>query len=313
VKGLKAGPELKMPDFKNLKVPEPLVDLYWDLRDRHLLPIVGLVLIAIVAVPSLLGGSKEGFRAPVVPSAGAPSPEPIAGASSSRLTVVQAQPGLRDYKKRLKDDSPTNPFKQRYTGPMLAGTKLGNGEEGGGSTTSTSTVTTTTGGGGESGSGSSGGGGGEGSPGGAPAGGGSGNSPGGESGGGSENGVPSGYTLYTLEVTVQVTRIETKPDGTVDKKGPTVYKDIQAPAPLPGEKTPVITYLGMGSKHHEPLFLVSNEVSAIYGEARCISGTTSCQLLALEEGFPVTFVYGENAVRYKINLLKVKPIVTGNS
>src|SRR5690348_17323257 len=147
---MKKGPELKMPDFKSMKVPQPLVDLYWDLRDRHLLPVVGLVLVAIVAVPFLLSESNEEAPAPVVPSGGAPSPEPIAGASGSRLTVVQSEPGLRAYKKRLKDDSPTDPFKQRYTGPVLAGTKLGNGEGGGGgsgSTTSTSTVTTTTGGG----------------------------------------------------------------------------------------------------------------------------------------------------------------------
>ena len=55
MKRLKAGPELKMPD---LKMPQFLVDLYWDLRDRRLLPLVGLVLVAIVAVPFLLGGSN---------------------------------------------------------------------------------------------------------------------------------------------------------------------------------------------------------------------------------------------------------------
>ena len=114
-------------------------------------------------------------------------------------------------------------------------------------------------------------------------------------------------------MTLQITRIETKPDGTVDKKGPTVYKDVQAPAPLPGEKTPVITYLGMGSKGKVPMFLVSNEVTGIFGEAQCISGAKTCQLLVLEEGFPVTFVYGENDVRYKVNLLKAKPVITGHT
>ena len=45
-------PELKVPDF--------LRDLYYDLRDRRLLPLVALVIVAIVAVPFLLGGgSKE--------------------------------------------------------------------------------------------------------------------------------------------------------------------------------------------------------------------------------------------------------------
>ncbi|HSC21036.1 MAG TPA: hypothetical protein VLC07_04850, partial [Solirubrobacterales bacterium] len=97
------------------------------------------------------------------------------------------------------------------------------------------------------------------------------------------------------------------------KKDPTVFKDVQAPAALPGEKTPVITYLGMGSKERVPMFLVSNEVTQIFGETKCISGAGSCQLVVLEEGFPVTFVYGENDVRYKINLIKAEPVVTGHS
>ena len=62
-----------------------------------------------------------------------------------------------------------------------------------------------------------------------------------------------------------------------------------------------------------PMFLVSTEVTAIYGEAECISGAKTCQLLSFEEGFPVTFVYGENDVRYKINLIKAEPIVTGKT
>ena len=44
-------PELKVPPF--------LIDLYYDLRDRRLLPLVALVVVAIVAVPFLLGGGSE--------------------------------------------------------------------------------------------------------------------------------------------------------------------------------------------------------------------------------------------------------------
>jgi hypothetical protein len=140
-----------------------------------------------------------------------------------------------------------------------------------------------------------------------------GGSPPGSNGGKPSSEVPPGLTTFSLQVTLQITRIETKPDGTVEKKGPTLYKDVQAPAALPGEKTPVITYLGMGSKTRVPMFLVSNEVTAIYGEAECLSGAKTCQLLVLEEGFPITFVYGDNDVRYKINLIKAEPVVTGHS
>ena len=38
-----------------------------------------------------------------------------------------------------------------------------------------------------------------------------------------------------------------------------------------------------------------------------MAGTDSCQLIALDRDFPVTLVYGENDVRYKIKLLDVAP------
>jgi hypothetical protein len=286
------GPELKMPKLKGgeMKVPPFLSDLYFDLRDRRLLPLVALILVAILATPILLAGGSEEPE-PVIP------PSAVAGGApaAQSLTVVKAEPGLRNYKKRLAHRTPTNPFKQRFAGPKnLQAAQLNSQPSSTESSTtfgSETTVTTTSGGSGRDPSAGS-------------------ENSGGQS---TDNEIPHGATLYTLQVTVQITRIETKPDGTVDKKGPTLYKDVLAPTPLPGEKTPVITYLGMGSKHHEPLFLVSNEVTAIYGEANCISGGGTCQLMALEEGFPVTFVYGDNDVRYKINMVKAEPVVNGHS
>ncbi len=297
------GPELKLPE---LKVPSPLRDLYLDLKDRRLLPLVGLILVAIVATPFLLGGGGDELPEP--------APAPSAGGSpqEASLTVVPAEPGLREPSKRLAGRPSKNPFKPHYTAPVLNPGSAPVGEPSSGGSGSSAPVESGSGGGGSAAGGST-------PPAPAPGpapseSGGSGGSHSGGSGGHStESEVPKGGALYTLAVTVQVTRIETKPDGSRDKKGPTVYKEVLAPAPLPGKKTPVITYLGMGSKHHEPMFLVSNEVSSIFGEANCVSGTGSCQLLVLEEGFPVTFVYGDNDVRYKINLLEAKPVLNGHS
>lgn len=302
MKRLKAGPELKMPDFKNMNVPQPLADLYWDLRDRHLLPVVGLVLVGIVAVPFLIGGSKEESPPPVLPSSGAPSPEPIAGASGARLTVVQSEPGLRDYKKRLKDDSPTDPFKQRYTGPVLAGTKLGNGEGGGGgsgSTTSTATVTTTTGGGeGGSSGGGSGSSGGEGGTPSSPA-----TPPTLPGGGQAPN--PGELVGYSWAIDVQVTHISTKKDGSKETSGPTTRKRVLPYAGLPSDKVPVVVYMGPNPRTHLPMLLVSDGVDAIFGEAKCLSGEETCQLLEVEPGMPETFSYGPDHDRYKLNVTKI--------
>lgn len=300
------GPELKMPKLKGgeMKVPPFLSDLYADLRDRRLLPLVGLILVAILATPILLAGGAE--EAEPVPGPGA-----VAGGSApsaQELTVVKAAPGLRNYKKRLAHRSPTNPFKQRFDGPRGLKRAQLNSAPATGSTGGDGSSSVSASGSGDTGPGF-----------GSEETTGTGSPP--ESGGATPGGgkdsddgeLPDGATIFTLEVTLQITRIEKKPDGSVEKTGPTVYKDIQAPAALPGEKTPVITYLGMGSKDRIPMFLVSNEVTAIFGEADCIAGGGTCQLLAFGEGFPVTFVYGDNDVRYKVSLLKAEPVVTGHS
>ncbi len=291
----RVGPELKMPDLKNVKVPPFLSDLYCDLRDRHLLPLVVLVLAAIVAVPFLLGGSEPVASSPGGGSLGAT----VEASPASNLRVVEAQPGLRDYHKRLARRTPTDPFKQRYTGAPKNG-GLPNED----------TTTTTSSGGGVTEEKTS-------SP---PSYGPSEYSPAPEysppSGGGSGDvekdadgdGIPDSTNLYTYVLDLQITRIETKPDGSREKIGPKLRKDVKSPAPLPGEKAPVVTYLGLGAKEpRRPLFLVSSDVTAVYGEAECVAGTDTCELIALEPGFPVTFVYGENNVRYKINVIDVTP------
>lgn len=281
------GPELKMPKLKgsSVKAPPFLTDLYYDLRDRRLLPLVALILVAIAAAPFLLKSDGEEVEP-------APAPGLEAGVqqtSEKTLTVVKAAPGLRNYKKRLKRRQPTDPFVQRYTAPSIKGGELNE-------PSTTTTTTTTEGGPGKTDS--------TGSTQPVPSGG----SP---SGGSDSNGdeIPDGVSLYTYTLDLQITKIQTKPSGGKEKTGPTVHKDVKAPSPLPGEKSPVVTYLGMGAKEPRlPMFLVSSEVTAIYGEGVCVSGTSTCQLISLRKGFPVTFVYGPNSVRYKINLLDVTPV-----
>jgi hypothetical protein len=67
------------------------------------------------------------------------------------------------------------------------------------------------------------------------------------------------------------------------------------------------------SKKGKALLLVSTDVKSVFGEAKCISGEEICQLLEVEPGFPVVFVYGANEVRYAINVLKIYPVVTGRT
>lgn len=285
MKRLKMGPELKISSLKlsEVKVPPFVSDLYWDLRDRRLLPLVGLVVVAIVAVPFLLGGKSDQGSSPSTLSV---SPPAVSGSGSegSKLVAVEAKPGLRNYHERLLNHrTPTDPFKQRYTAPQLAGSELGGGE-----TSSTSTTTTTT-----SSSGSSttvqtetthqGGS--------APA--------------------PGELRLYTTAADIKIVRSETKPDGKVVHEEPVVRHRVLPPASIPSEKTAAVVYMGM-DKNHLPLLLVSDAVTGIFGEGKCLAGASTCQLLEVETGMPETFVYGESGkVRYKITVLHTEPVLAG--
>lgn len=325
------SPQLKVPD---VKVPRVLSDLYWDLRDRRLLPLVGLLLVAIVAAPILLNGGKS-------PEPPRVAPMGSGAKQSASLAVLPAEPGLREPSKRLAGHSSKDPFKQHYTAPLLEpGAKPVSGSK-----LATTTTTTTTPGenqttGGESSttvetssSGSS-----ESAPsstpseppsksstgnpargtpeedsGGSEGSAGDGESPGSRRGNNGDAVPPGGLTYYTFAINVQITQARTKPDGSTEVSEPTVRKEVEPPQALPGEKAPAITYIGASAKTRNPLFLISTEVTAVFGEGKCVAGTSACQLIELEPGFPVTFVYGENHVRYKVNVIKTVPVITGHS
>jgi hypothetical protein len=301
----RVGPELKMPDLRSLKIPPVLQDLYQDLRDRRLLPLVALILVAIVATPFLLGGGSDEEEA--APSAGVPL-EASTSSTADSLTVVKAEPGLRDYRKRLRHRKATNPFKPHYTGPVLAGTQLNGSPESSTTTTTESSSSVTV----ESESAPSTGS----SPepsGGAPAGNGGGNSGG---GGGEGSGKTTGggqLTFYAFAIDVKITKTTTQPDGTKSKPEVIEKERVLPPAALPGEKAQVVTYMGISPTTKKPLFLVSEEVESVFGETDCLAGSGKCQLIEVEPQMPVTFVYGENHARYKLDVLKVEAVSTGHS
>jgi hypothetical protein len=302
MKGLKRGPELKMPE---LKMPDFVTDLFYDLHDRRLLAPIALVVVAIAAVPFLLGGGSESPPAEPGGATAATAEREIAEAAS--LTVVEAKPGLRDYRKRLASRKPTNPFKQRYTAPDTSGAELSETDS------SSSTATTvTTGGSSEATTVSS-----ETTttPNDSP----STTSPGKPSSSGGGDGKPH-LTFYTWGINVWIAKHGGKSADPGDKGESGVKHKVLPQTSLPGEKAPVVTYLGLSRKaaeksHAKALLLVSDDVTSIEGETHCAARSASevCQLLEVEPGFPVTLVYGANETRYTIKVLKIELVVTGHS
>jgi hypothetical protein len=271
VKRLK-GPELKLSE---LKVPQVLQDLYWDLHDRRLLPLIALVIVPIVAVPFLLGeGEKPAEKV---------TPPPSANGSSAReasLTVLPAEPGLREPSKRLAHRSAKNPFKQHFTGPIFnKGSAPIEGSSGESSVT----------GGSETG----------------------GSSPASEpvpvpSGSGSLN--PGEVQLYSFGIDISIAHTEVAEDGSKKMGPPEIRKNVVRGKPLPGKKAPVLTFLGVDTGLKNALMLVSTEATSLFGDNECAAGTATCQLLTLEPETPEVVEYGENGARYRFELLSVVPI-----
>jgi hypothetical protein len=282
-----------------LKLPEFLADLYYDLRDRRLLPVIALVVVVIAAVPFLLGEDGEG------PQIASPAPEAVGAAGGAtggaRFTVVESTPGLRDYRKRLHG-APADPFVQRYTGvPSTSQLEsTGAGGEGEASSGSEPVISPESSSGTEADGGSS------------P--GGSGGSPPASGGDESRNDQPKKPRLYEFVVDVQISHTEATDDGRQKMEEPTVRHKVRPLTQLPGKKAPVVTTLGVNLHNGKVMFLVSDEVRSLGGEFDCVGRTADgiCELLEVETGFPVELTYGPNKVRYKIKPVKIDVVRAGS-
>lgn len=287
LRGAGLGSRLKASE---LKPPDSLADFYYDLRDRRLLPVIALVVVAIAAVPFLLGDDGEG------PRIAAPAPEAggsVGGAADgAQLTVVESTPGLRDYRKRLRG-APTDPFVQQYTSvpstSQLKSTTASSASSGASEVSVTEGVEET----GETT---------ESAPSGAGGGSDGGTSPG---SGGADGGATQ---TYELVIDTQITRTETTADGD-EKRGETeVRKNVPVLTQLPGKKTPVVTTAGANVETARLVFLVSHEVKAISGEFACITRGKICELLEVELGILVEYVYEPSGAHYEIKVTGVDAI-----
>lgn len=265
------GPDLKMPD---LKVPQFAADVYYDLRDRRLLPLVALVIVAILAVPFLLGGDAE-----EEPSAtdSVPGQSSIA-TTGARLTVVEDNPALRDYHRRLSGRTRTDPFKQRYTGlPEEAQLKSVDVTPEAGSS-SVESVTDT--GGGNTGTG------------------GSGSPPSSSSGGNGsgDNGLKGGR-LYGFRPDLRF--------GVAGSDQLKLYRELPLGTLLPREK-PVLLFVGVTQNGKRALFSVVSDVTQVSGNGDCVGGDRDCSLLSMQAGQAVTLATEQPGRSFRLKLERIE-------
>ncbi len=265
---LKKGPEIKL---SGLKVPGFLEDVFLDLKDRHLLPVAAILLVALVAVPIAISDSPGSEEA--LPPEARASQNPI-GMNTGAL-VAKASPGLRAYERRLDGRGMTDPFRAvgggeseaeaESTGAAEAESPATSSLESPGTTESSPPSSTYV-----------------------PSESGSGDPP-----------TQSDLVHYSYAIDVRIT-------GGTGKKKTTVRKNLPGLTMLPSRETPAIVYMGSTKDGKKAVMTISSDVKSIFGDAKCILGSETCQMLAMETGLPETFVYGGAEKTYTIELLKIE-------
>lgn len=301
---LKKGPEFKLSE---LKIPDFVYDLYYDLKERHLLPLVVILLVAMVAVPIFLESSNHSSdQEPnaTLPTATASS---VAGGEGA-LVVARTEPGLRELRRRFKHYRALDPFAEKSTtgGAAESASEEGAGVSGEAGEPAPATV--------------------EEPPAEATVIGGDAGEPGPVKAGApaevpvapveassespaSESGDQSGATRYASNaIDVRIISVPLSAPsnaGTKTKAKAQVRRNLPELTMLPARATPAVAFMGTSRDGKKALFLVSSDVVSIFGEGNCMIGSQSCQLLALEPGLPETFVYGPQERTYRIELLKI--------
>jgi hypothetical protein len=253
--------------MKPWKIQKFFGDVIYDLRQRNLLLVGIMLVVAIVAVPVLISASGP-----------AASPGPVgltANASANthpegESAVLAYQPGVRNFKQRLRDLSSKDPFKQQFataaTAPAL--------DQGTSTSTSGSSSSTTL-----------------------PF-----------SGSGSTGGNGSGKTKGKTKVKTEVQTYVYETDVLVGESGGTLTRLNQIPQFqfLPGPDKPVLVYLGTTSGGTQALFLVSTGVSSVGGQGTCFPTADKCQLLGLNPGQSADMAYTPDGKTYHVQVAQIK-------
>jgi hypothetical protein len=298
---LKKGPELKRSE---LHVPDFVYDIYYDLKERHLLPLAAMLFVALIAVPIYVKTSAGSSEEPEIAVASIATGSAAGGAEA--LTVAKSQPGLRDPRKRLKHAGARDPFEVKGAPSTASESSSGEGTATEGSSAPAASVPTE-----------------------ATVIGGASTPPPSEPSALAETYVPPAVSSGTgsesssgesasgrirtrfasQAIDVRIVAAAPPSDGKTGKHAkpkPQVRRNLPELTMLPARGTPAVTFMGTTPDGKKALLVVSSDVVSIFGEGKCLVGSQSCQLLAVEPGLPETFVYGPQERTYRIQLLKIR-------
>jgi hypothetical protein len=257
--------------MKAWKVQKFFGDVAYDLRSRGLLPVVGLLVVAMIAVPILISrGSTANSTASLAPTANTAQTAP----ENERAVVAYSPAGIRNYKQRLNDLTAKNPFHQQFshsaaaTASALTSTvSIPTGSTSGTSPTVSPTVPST----------------GEGST--------------GSGGHKKKKRKKPNSTAITYQVDVLAGNV----NATL-----TPFNNVPAMTALPSQTTPVAIYFGLSSDHASALFLLSNKVASVTGPGTCVPSPDDCALLALPAGQSEDLLYTQDGETYRIVVEQIR-------
>ncbi|MGA8219855.1 MAG: hypothetical protein WB771_14930 [Solirubrobacterales bacterium] len=253
--------------MKHWKIQKFLGDLVYDLRSRNLLPIVILLAVAIVAVPILVTSSGSSSSPGTV---GVGAATPSNAALQNQAAVVSYDPGVRNFKHRLRELSSKDPFKQQFVPPPAGTSSAGQGT----SATGTSSGLPSTG---STGSGNT-------------------------TTGGSGNGKTKTKTkTKTQTVTYRTDVLIGESGGTLAQ-----VSNLQQFQFLPSPDKPILVYMGTTSAGSQAIFLLSKDVSSVGGNGTCFPTADSCQLLGLNPGAGADLIYAPDGKTYHLQVTRIK-------
>ena len=278
-----------MSRFSRINAPDFVNDLYRDLRDRRLLiPAVALV-VALIAVPVLLSSSGE--TAPPPPAAAMVAPE---DAEAVEPAVLAEQTGIRNYRKRLAALKAKNPFDQKFTLPTPGSVELEPETDAASSVSSASSVasTPTPDTGAISGASIS-------DPVTEPA------STAPAIGDGDDGGSQPAEAPKP-QIRFYAGRVDVKLGSTGETKD---YKDVRRLDFLPGDKNPLVVFIGLTEDGSRAIFSLSSAITETSGEGSCAPKKPSpCQFLRLKTGEERQLTVGGDGtgepVNYRLKLVE---------
>lgn len=277
------GPNMHVP---KVETPTVLTDLWRELRERRLLPLIALLVVAIVAIPALLLKSEpEPEVTPVANASG--------GAQVARLTATPEYAGLRDYRRRFKGRTPADPFEvpepeatvtpaegesaaASSEAPAEASssavTQESSSSEASGATTPDSTQD--------------------------PA---NGATTSGEPVSGSE------LTYYTHSIDIRTVNGRSGPSPHRGK--PQVRRNVPTLTKLPSKRGPAAIFLGTDLEGRMALLMPSPQVQLKGGGGHCLLGNAAdCRLLSLRPGAAEELAFPDGRLA-RIKLLRVNLVV----